>query len=158
MRKFAITLAAAGAALGLAAPASAQFYAQPAYGYRYAQPAYGYGYQPAYGYAQRGYGYNSGGYNSGAIVQRLDYRIAGIRSQIRAMQSRGMLRWNKARNLDRQAMNLQRSVRASAWNGIGGYEARSLEMRVARLEQQVRYGSLRQRYTRYAPRYAGYRW
>ena len=155
MRTFAITLAAAGAALGLAAPASAQYYPQPAYGY--AQPAYGYG-QPAYGYAQRGYGYNSG-----AVVQNLDMRIAGIRGQIRAMQSRGMIRSNRARSLDRQAMSLQRSVHASAWNGVGGYEARSLEMRVARLEQQVRSASMRQRYAprygaRYAPRYAGYRW
>lgn len=153
MRKFAITLAAAGAALGLAAPASAQFYPQPAYGYGYAQPAYGYA-RPAYGYAQRG-----SGYNSGAVVQNLDMRIAGIRGQIRAMQSRGLIRSNKARSLDRQAMSLQRSVHASAWNGVGGSEARSLDMRVARLEQQVRNASVRQRYgARRAPRYAGYRW
>lgn len=162
MRKFAITLAAAGAALGFAAPASAQFYPRPVYGYAqptygYAQPAYGYA-QPAYGYAQRGYGYNNG-----AVVRNLDMRIAGIRGQIRAMQSRGMIRSNKARSLDRQAMSLQRSVHARAWNGIGGYEARSFEMRIARLEQQVRTASLRQRYAprygaRYAPRYAGYRW
>ncbi len=190
MRKLAISLAAAGTALGLAAPASAQYNSQQAYGYRYAQPAYGYGYQPsyaprAYGYAQPAYGYGyqpayaprsygygqsaygyaprGYGYNSGAIVQRLDYRISGIRAQIRGLQARGMLRWNKARTLDRQALSLQRAVHASAWNGIGGYEARSLELRTARLEQQVRYASLRQRYAprygnRYAPRYAGYGW
>ncbi len=150
MRKFSLVIAAAGAALGIAAPASAQYYPQPAYGYGYAPPAYGYGYQSAYGHAPRGYGYNGAG-----IVQRLDYRIAGIRSQIRGMQSRGQLRWNKARNLDRQAMSLQRRVHQSAWNGVGGYEARSLELRVARLEQQVRYASVRQRYApRYGARYA----
>lgn len=145
MRKLAITLAAAGAALGLAAPASATFYyPQPAYGYGYAQPAYGYGYaQPAYGY------------NGGAIVQRLDLRIAGIRSHIRAMAARGQIRHSRARTLDRQARNLQRSIRSSTWNGISFHEGRSLELRVARLEQQVRYAAVR---TRYAPRHAGYRW
>ena len=136
MRKLAITLAAAGAALGLAAPASATYYyPQPAYGYGYAQPAYG--------------------YNSGAIVQHLDLRIAGIRSHIRALAARGQIRHSRARTLDRQALNLQRSIRASAWNGISFHERRSLETRVARLEQQVRYAALR---NRYAPRYAGYRW
>ena len=144
MRKLAITLAAAGAALGLSAPASAQFYPQPVYGYGYAQPAYGYGYvAPHYGY------------NAGAIVQHLDLRIAGIRSHIRALAARGQIRHNRARTLDRQALNLQRSIRASAWNGISFHERRSLETRVARLEQQVRYAALR---TRYAPRRAGYRW
>ena len=152
MRKLAITLAAAGAALGLAAPASATYYyLQPAYGYGYAQPAYGYGYvQPAFGYVSPAYGYNSG-----AIVQHLDLRIAGIRSHIRALAARGQIRHSRARTLDRQALNLQRSIRASAWNGISFHERRSLETRVARLEQQVRYSALR---NRYAPRYAGYRW
>jgi hypothetical protein len=153
MRKLAITLAAAGAALGLSAPASAQFYPQPAYGYGYAQPAYGYGYAPrayGYGYAQPAYGHNSG-----AVVQYLDMRIASIRSQIRGLQARGLIRHTRARTLDRQALNLQRSIRASAWNGIGFNERRTLELRVARLEQQVRYAAVR---NRYAPRYAGYRW
>ena len=142
MRKLALTLAAAGAAIGLSAPASAQFYPRPVYGHGYVQPAFGY-IPPVYGY------------NSGAIVQHLDLRITSIRSQIRSFAARGLIRPSRARTLDRQAFNLQRSIRASAWNGISFYERRSLETRVARLEQQVRYAALR---NRYAPRYAGYRW
>ena len=135
MRKLAITLVAAGAALGLSAPASAQYYPQPVYGYGYVPPVHA--------------------INSGAIVHHLDLRIAGIRSHIRALAARGQIRHSRARTLDRQALNLQRSIRASAWNGISFHERRSLETRVARLEQQVRYAALR---NRYAPRYAGYRW
>jgi hypothetical protein len=151
MRKLALGLAAATAALGLAAPASATFYPQPAYGYGYGQPSYGYA-QPSYGYGygQRGYGYNSGG-----SVQHLDMRIGGIRSQIGAMASRGQLRHNRARTLDRQAMNLQRSIRSSAWNGVSIYERQSLEQRVARLEQQV-YRAASRGYR--GPRYARNRW
>lgn len=151
MRKLAIGLAAATAALGLAAPASATFYPQPAYGY--SQPSYGYGYaQPSYGYAQPAYGYGQRGYG-GASIQQLDLRIAGIRSHINAMATRGQLRLNRARSLDRQAMNLQRSIRSSGWNN--GYSGRSLELRVARLESQVRQASLR---GVRGSRYAGGRW
>lgn len=149
MRKLGLILAAAGAALAFAAPASAQFYPQPAYGY--APPAYGY-VQPAYGY---GYAPRPFGYNSRGIVQNLEMRIAGIRSQIRGLAVRGMLNPGKARALDVQAASLQRTVRASAWNGINPYERASLEQRVARLEQKVQYASMR---VRRAPRYASYRW
>lgn len=156
MRKLAIILGAATAAIGLASPASATFYTQPAYDYGqgYGQ-SYGQAYgQPAYGYAQ-GYGQRGYGYNVGGSVQHLDMRIAGIRSHIHALASRGQLRHNRARSLDRQAMSLQRSIRSSGWNRGNGHAGRSLEMRVARLEQQVRQASLRG--VRGA-RYAGQRW
>ena len=149
MRKLAITLAAAGAALGLSAPASAQYYTPRAYGYGYVAPAYGY-VPPAYGYVAPAYGYNAGG-----LIQHFDVRIAGLRSHIRAMASYGQIRHSRARTLERQAINLQRSIRSSAWNGLSYNERRSIERRVARLEQQVRHASVR---GRYAPRYAGYRW
>jgi hypothetical protein len=131
MRKTAVTLAGAAAAVGLAAPAAAQFY--PAY----ARGAYGYG------------------YNTAAVVQGMDARVANVRAHIRDLQLHGAIRWNQARNLDRQAFNLQRSIHNSAWHGIGPGEAHSLDIRIANLERRVATAPYR---GRYGPPYAGYRY
>ncbi|MBA3670297.1 MAG: hypothetical protein H0W71_09615 [Sphingomonas sp.] len=161
MRKFAITLAAAGAAIGLAAPASAQFYPQPAYGYgygyaqpRYVQPGYGYA-QPryGYGYAQPAYGYRG---NSG-LSQNIAVRVQAIRGQIRDLANRRAISFGRARSLDSQARSLETSIRRNAWNGIDPREAYSFESRIRRLEQKVREAAYRPRYGRTA-RYAGYRY
>jgi hypothetical protein len=133
MRKFALSLAGAAAALGFAAPAAAQFY--PAYAPR----AYAYGY----------------GYATPAIAGSMQARVVNIRAQVRNLAARGMIRWNRARNLEREAFNLQRSVDRAAWNGISPGERYSLDVRIANLERRVQTAAFRPRH--YA-RYAGYRY
>jgi hypothetical protein len=133
MRKFALSLAGAAAALGFAAPAAAQFY--PAYAPR----SYAYGY----------------GYATPAIAGSMQARVANIRAQVRNLAARGMIRWNRARNLEREAFNLQRSVDRAAWNGISPGERYSLDVRIANLERRVQTAAFRPRH--YA-RYAGYRY
>jgi hypothetical protein len=130
MRKIALTLGGAAAALGLAAPAAAQWY--PAYAPR----PYGYGYSPA-------------------VAQAMEVRVTSIRARVRDLQLRGAISWNKARSLDGQAASLQRSIRASAWNGVSPYERANLERRIFRLEQRVQTAAFR---PRYYGRYAGYRY
>lgn len=144
MRRIALSLAGAAAAIGLAAPASAQFYGAPIYG----RPIYG-------AYAPRVYNY---GYASPAIAQAMEARVAGIRAQVRDLSLRGRLRFGQARSLDRQAFTLQREIRASAWNGLNPYDRISLERRIARLEQRVQIAALRPHYFGPRYRYAGYRW
>jgi hypothetical protein len=148
MRKFALTLAAAGAALGLAAPASAQW--APAYGYGYTPrvyaPAPAYGYAPAY--APRVYGYN------GAAIGSLEARLAGVRSQIAGLRASGRLGFGQARSLERQAFNLDRQIRVSAAYGVGPGQQIALERRIANLERRVQIASLRGRYG--VRRYAAY--
>jgi hypothetical protein len=131
MRKIALTLAGAAAALVLAAPTAAQYY--PAY----APPMYGYG------------------YNTAAIAQNMHARVANARAHVRDLQARGMISWNRARNLDREAFNLQRSVDRTAWRGMSPGEARSLDIRIANLERRVQTTAFR---PRYYGRYAGYRY
>jgi hypothetical protein len=128
MRNIVLTLAGAAAALGLAGPAAAQYY--PAY----ARPVYGYGY----------------GYNTAAVAQNMQSRVANVRAHVRDMQARGMVSWGRARTLDREAANLQRSVDRSAWNGISPGEARSLDARIASLERRVATTGY---HMRYAPAY-----
>ncbi len=141
MRKIALFAAAAAAgALGFPAPASAQYYPQPVYGY---DPVPVYSPAPRYGYVA----------NSAAIVQNLDARVAGVRARVRDLQVRGAIRWSKARSLDRQALQLQRSIRRSAWNGLSPGEARSLDVRVASLERRVHAELYRPQFRRHA----GYR-
>ena len=138
MRKFIVSLAAAGAALAFATPASAQYYPQPAYGY-------------GYGYAPRAYGY---GYATGAIARSMEARLAGIRAQVRDLSMRGRISFSKARSLDSQARSLQRNIHARAWNGIDPRERYNLERSIARLEQRVQIAAMRGRH--YGPRYARY--
>jgi hypothetical protein len=132
MRKMALCLAGGAAALGVAAPAAAQFY-----------PAYA----PApYGYA----------YPNPAIAGGMEARVASIRAQVRDLQARGLIRWDRAQNLDRQAFNLQRSIRNSTWRGISPGEAYSLNARIANLERRVARETFRRGYG--YRRYAGYRY
>jgi hypothetical protein len=130
MRKIALSLAGAAAALGLAAPAAAQFY--PAY----VPPVHGYAYSPA-------------------VAQGMELRVANIRARVRDLHMRGAISWSKARSLDSQAASLQRSIRASAWNGVNPYERANLERRIAKLELRVQTAAYRPRHYR---RYAGWRY
>ena len=122
MRKFLIPLAAAASALAVASPASAQINVGIALG----APAYG---APAYGY---GYGHNNYGH-----VRALQYRIDGIQRQITVLDRRNVLSNREARRLREESRNVERSLRRAARYGLNPYEARNVEVRIARLEQHV---------------------
>ena len=122
MRKFVISLAAAGAALVVASPAAAQYYPQ--------QQPYGYGAQP-YGYGAQGYGYNNG-YGQ---VRALQARIDALQNRIRYMGVRG----KSAQRLREESRGIERRLRAAQYNGLNPYEANDIQQRIARLEQRVNY-------------------
>jgi hypothetical protein len=120
MRKFLISMVAAGSALAFAAPATAQ-YAQV-----WAPPVYNY--QP-YNF---NYGFN--GYN---FARSMHDRVQRIRGDIRVMQSRRVLSYNEARRLDREAVGVERKIARASRYGINAYEARNVENSIRRLERHV---------------------
>ena len=135
MRKLIITLAAAGTALAIATPAAAQYYPQPqGYGQAYGQPGYGAPYGNAYGYNN-----NYGQYRS------LQARIDMIERQINQLDRRDRIRDRTADRLRSEANQIERRLRSAARNGLNPYEANAIQVRIARLEQRVRY-SLASRY------------
>jgi hypothetical protein len=129
MRKFVISLAAAGAALAVASPAAAQYYPQ-------AQP---------YGYN----GYNGYGFNNGyGQVRALQQRIDRLQYPIDRMGGR-----HGGRGLREESRNIERRLHQAARNGLNPYEANDLSNRIARLEQRVSY-AMQRGYGRYG--YTGY--
>ncbi len=142
MRRIVLSIAAAGAALIAASPAAAQYYPQP-------QP-YGYGAQPnAYG---NGYGYNNG-YNNGfqgnwSQVRALQVRIDQVERQIDRLGRRDRFGDRSADRLRDEANRIERRLHDRARGGLNPYEARDIEVRIARLEQRVQY-SLANGYGRY---------
>jgi hypothetical protein len=124
MRKVLISLAATGAALVFATPAAAQYPAPQQYG---GQP---YGAQPY------GYGYNNNNYGQ---VRALHARINAVEHQIRRLDRRDRIGERAADRLRAEANNIERRLRFAARNGLSQYEARDLHIRIARLEQRVRY-------------------
>lgn len=124
MRKFVISLAAAGAALVVASPAAAQYYPQ--------QQPYGYG---AQGYGAQGYGYNNG-YGQ---MRALQARIDALQNRLRYVGTRG----NSAQGLRKEARNIEKRLRASSYRGLNPYEANDISQRIARLEQRVNYAMQR---------------
>jgi len=138
MRKFVISLAAAGAALVVASPAAAQYYPQ--------QQPYGYGAQP-YGY--NGYGYNGYGHNNYGQVRALQARIDRVQNQIRYIGGRG----HSAERLREESRSIEHRLRVAARNGLNPYEANDIQNRIARLEQRINY-AMASRNGRYG--YTGY--
>jgi len=116
MRKFLISVAAAGSALALAAPASAQW-APPAYQY---QP-YNYG----------------NGFSGHRFARSMETRVQRIRNDIRDMQARRILGWREARQLDNEARQIQRRIFFASRNGIQPGEARNVERQIRRLEYRI---------------------
>lgn len=116
MRKFLTPIVAAASAVAVAAPASAQW-APPVYRY---QP-YNYG----------------GAFSYHAFAQSMQARVQRIRNDIRAMQARRILSWREARDLERQAANLQGRIFRASRNGIQPGEARRLENQIRNLEFRV---------------------
>src|SRR5689334_21592079 len=112
MRKFLISVAAAGSALALAARASTQW----------APPAYQY--QP----------YNRGnGFSGHRVTRSMETRVQHIRNNIRDMQARRILGWREARQLDNEARQIQRRIFFASRNGIQPGEARNVERQIRRL-------------------------
>jgi hypothetical protein len=133
MRKVLIALAAAGSALAIATPAAAQNY--------YGQP-YGAPYGNAYGY------------NNYGQVRSLQVRIDAVERQINMLDRRDRIRNRDADRLRDEANNLERRLRHAARDGMSPYEARDIQVRLARLEQRVQY-TLSYRNGRYG-NYNGY--
>ena len=128
MRKIILGIAVAGAALIAAAPASAQYYPQP------------------YG---NGYGYNGYGYNNFGQVRALQARIDAVERQIRFLDRRDVVGDDRADRLRFEAREIERKLRWSARNGLNPYEARDINVRIARLEQRVQYSVARNGYGYY---------
>jgi hypothetical protein len=139
MRKVLISLAAAGAALAIATPAAAQYFPQPQ---PYGQP---YGYGAPYG--------NAYGYNNYGQVRALQVRLNQIERQINQLDRRDRIRDRTADRLRNEANSIERRLRHAARDGMNPYEARDIQVRIARLEQRVQY-SLASRYGRNG--YSGY--
>jgi hypothetical protein len=134
MRKLILPLAAAGTALAVATPAAAQYFPQPQNGYGaqpYTYPA------PQYGYGN-GYG-----------TQNLAMRVDMVQRRIEDLRRAHVLRGDRAERLRKEARQLQRRVRQTSGYGIAQFAAGDLQMRLARLEQQVNYAAS-------AGRYGGY--
>jgi hypothetical protein len=112
MRKFLIPITVAATALAVAAPASAQYAPRP--------------------YNNYGRGDNVVGYGNG-----LRERVDRIQRQIRDLEYRRVLSGREARYLDREAMDLRRSVYRDARNGIQPGERERTEERIRRLEYRV---------------------
>jgi hypothetical protein len=128
MRKLILPLAAAGTALAVATPAAAQYYPQPQ-PYTYPAPQYGYG---------NGYG-----------TQNLAMRVDMVQRRIEDLRRAHVLRGDRAERLRKEARQLQRRVRQTSGYGIAQFAAGDLQMRLARLEQQVNYAASTGRYGGY---------
>ena len=138
MRRIVLSLAAAGAALIAASPAAAQYYPQP-------QP---YGYGAPYG--------NAYGYNNWGRVRSLQARLDRIERQINHLDRRDRISGRTADRLREEARRIERRLHERARGGLNPYEARDIELRIARLEQRLQI-ALNQRYGRYGyNNYNGY--
>ena len=117
MYKFLIGFAAAASAVTMAAPASAQVWAPPVYNYN------------PYNYTH--------GFNARGFAQTMEARVQRMRSDVRVMEARRVLSRGEARNLDRQARNLQDRIYRVSRYGVTPGEARSVENQIRRLEVRI---------------------
>lgn len=113
MRKVLITLAVAASAVVVATPASAQYGPQP---------------------QGNAYGYN----NNYGQVRSLQVRINQIQRQIEQLDRRNILSNREARRLRDESRSLERRLRDVGRNGLNFRERQNIEVRIARLELQVR--------------------
>ena len=111
MRKVILSLAAAGTALAFATPAAAQ----------YRQP----------------YG-NAYGYNNYGQVRALQARIDNIQRQIERLRAQRLLSRDEVNGLRSDLRDLERRLYSRSRNGLNYQELRTIEVRIARLEQHVR--------------------
>jgi len=124
MKKVVLALVTAGSALAFATPAAAQYYPAP--------PAYGAPYGNAYGYN-----------NNWGQVRSLQVRINAVERQINVLDRRDRIRDRSADRLRDEANSIERRLRHAARDGLNPYEARDIQVRIARLEQRVQYSLAR---------------
>jgi hypothetical protein len=115
MRKVLISLAVAVSALAVAAPASAQYFPGQPQG--------------------NAYGYN----NNYGQARRLQVRIDQIQRQIDQLDRRNILSNKEARRLRDESRSLERRLAQVSRYGLNPRERQNIEIRIARLEQRVRY-------------------
>ena len=118
MRKIFISAILAASTLAIAAPAAAQNY----------QPQYGAPYGNAYGYN-----------NNQGQVRSLMVRINNLERQIVQLDRRNILSNREANRLRSQANTIERQLRSASYNGLNRNERRNIEVRIARLEQNIRH-------------------
>lgn len=134
MRKVLISTILAASTLAIAAPAAAQW--TLSYGNQYGSQygnQYGNQYGGQYG-NQYGYGYNNNG-----SVRVLQVRLNRLERQIVQLDRRNILSNREAARLRYQANMIERQLRAASYNGLNRYEHQSIQVRIARLEQNIRH-------------------
>jgi len=117
MRKFVLSVAAAGAAIIAATPAAAQYYPS--------QPA---PYGNAYGYQ-----------NNWGQVRSLQARLNNVERQISRLDHRDRIGDHSADRLRDEANRIERKLRDRSRGGLDYREMRDIEVRIARLEQRIQY-------------------
>ena len=145
MRKFLISATLLASTLAIAAPAAAQW--TLSYGNQYGGQygnQYGGQYGNQYGNQYGGqygnqygnaYGYN----NNRGQVRALMVRLNHLERQIHQLDRRNILSEREAHRLQHETNQIERRLRQASYNGLNGYEARDIHMRIARLEQNIRY-------------------
>ena len=136
MRKVLISTILAASTLAIAAPAAAQW--TLSYGNQYGGQ-YGGQYGNQYGNQYGGQYGNAYGYNNYGQTRSLMVRINRLEQQIRQLDQRNILSEREAHQLRDEANRIERRLRQASYNGLNGYEARDIHVRIARLEQNVRY-------------------
>ena len=132
MRKFIISLAAAGSALAFATPAAAQYYPGPV--------PYGAPYGNAYGY------------NNFGQVRALQVRLNAVERQINRLDRRNRIGDREADRLRREANRVENRLRNLARYGLNQYEANDVNRRIAIREQRVQFAA-KNGWNRYGQRY-----
>ena len=130
MRKFVLSLAAAGAALAVASPAAAQYYPGPD--------------GAPYG--------NAYGYNTFGQVRALQVRLNAIERQINRLDRRNRVGDREADRLRREADRIENRLHRAARGGLNPYEFNDIQRRIAVLEQRVQY-AVNNGWNRYGSRY-----
>jgi len=130
MRKFVLSVAAAGAAVIAATPAAAQYYP--------GQPA---PYGNAYGYQ-----------NNWGQVRALQARLNNVERQIGRLDHRDRIGDRSADRLRDEANRIERKLRDRSRGGLDYREMRDIEVRIARLEQRIQY-AMNDTYGRYRDRW-----
>ncbi len=121
MRKYLISAAVAATALAAAVPAAAQY--APTY------PPYAGSYGSPYG--------NAYGYNNYGQVRTLQARIDQLQREIRRLDQRNILSDREAARLFNDSRAVEHRLRETARNGLSNSERHAVEVRIARLEQQI---------------------
>ena len=123
MRKLLISGILAASTLAIAAPAAAQW--APQYGSQYGN--------------QYGNQYNQYGRSNYGELRSLMVRVNNLDRQIDQLDRRNILSDREADRLRREANYIEQRLRQSSRNGLNGYEVRDVQVRIARLEQNIRH-------------------